>query len=1108
MANINLNSTATQTIEPLKLSGGSKNPFDSYRNQTINLKTPQGLYDMAKQAGLENEALDQINKAGGESQKYMSGGFVMDAMDVLNTFSYGFVGIAKGKGFAEGVKNRESFSDEDSLGKNGWQGKVAGFMGDILLDPLTYVAPWKIVTKIPGVVKGGNAVKSKLLGELTKIEVDGQKFFHREGGWTPLTFLSDKLIYGSAVDKSFLEGYEQVVGRNEAIVVYADDLLKTLDKLKPEVFGKTLTKGMDGRIISEDLQVLQRDLSPEDFESISGAYRMRDDLMQKLVDLGVVSKETADEHWGTYLKQSYDEYLEAKGTKGRAGIAIESRTRNRELSPAMMKALGQVDNPTVVWGTTLIKQIDLVKKAEIQKYVADGYAMSDDKLAEYAAKGGKMEDLHRIDDSSKYQLKGKEIDLKKKLVAVRDNLKTVLSARRIAVKDDKELVSTINKIDKELDRLKGATEDEIGEALSGMKQILRESAKLTDGPLKKAPTSTGQKALAEPLTKWLKAGTKSDRLARETISTADLWKEYRTKPEGIALSRAFNDPRLMYQWSNEIEFMDAIRYPDKAKVLTESADYFSDLTDAQQLARIRQAEKNARKFGELEQTKRVLEGTNLKLVQEAVNKLEDEYADLLWQKSGILDEIETQRMGQLAGKYVSKEIWEVLKGSFEPSKEVGESLVMWFKHAKVIWNPGSHVRNAFSASIQNWWKMGMGPWRADIYYDALKEFKTNGKYLNEMRSMGFNERSGYINELLTNYLTNKDLMEKSMAAQLGGKGMFRKYGKHIDNLMMKSYGHTDNIAKVAAYKFGLSKGLTKEDAYRQAMAATFNYSQVTPFVQRMRKSIWGVPFITFALKAAPLVAETLAKNPHRISVFGKARNDLFKAAGIEGEQEAEAMPDYMRDDMFVMRLPWKDDAGRSMYFDLSYIIPFGALADGSYLKDPLTANPVLGLVKELSSNETFAGNKVFNETDDMSTVLADISARILKMGLPPFMTDSLSDGYDKQGVRVDPKGGVNPMTMYGKLMRGNTQDLGPGERSFYQETFRLLGVGALPYNLTSKESSLAYRQKENLTKLLTENGVIKTFETGYLPKDSEYRPENQFLTEPPISEREVRPIGR
>ena len=334
---------------------------------------------------------------------------------------------------------------------------------------------------------------------------------------------------------------------------------------------------------------------------------------------------------------------------------------------------------------------------------------------------------------------------------------------------------------------------------------------------------------------------------------------------------------------------------------------------------------------------------------------------------------------------------------------------------------------------------------------------------------------------MDNYIGNKELLGKSIEKQMGGKNVARRWFKHVDRIMMNSYAHSDNVAKVAAYKHAVKGGMKKEEAYAQAMAATFNYSEVTPFVHRMRKSIWGVPFITFALKAVPLTAETLAKNPGRISVFGKARNSLFQAAGIEAEQEAEALPDYMRDDMFVMRLPWKDERGRSMYFDMSYIVPFGALADGSFLKDPISANPVLQTVRELSRNETFSGNKVFRESDDIEKVIADISVHILKLGMPPAVTDFMSDGYGSDGIKRDPKMGP------AKWSKTNTDDLGANERSFYQEAFRMVGMGALPYNLTSKESSLAYTQRENLTKMLTENGVLKAFETSYLPKDSPLR---------------------
>ena len=166
-----------QVPKPMKLgSGGSSDvatPF-TYTSRQTDLKTTDGLYDLANKAGLGNEADKMIQRSGGESQKFMSGGFIMDAMDILNAASYGVVGLVKGKGFMEGIKNRESLSDDDALGKYGWQGKIAGFIGDILLDPLTYIAPIKIISKIPGVAKAFEAGTEKVFGKLVEREVTGQ----------------------------------------------------------------------------------------------------------------------------------------------------------------------------------------------------------------------------------------------------------------------------------------------------------------------------------------------------------------------------------------------------------------------------------------------------------------------------------------------------------------------------------------------------------------------------------------------------------------------------------------------------------------------------------------------------------------------------------------------------------------------------------------------------------------------------------------------------------------------------------------------------------------------------------------------------------------------
>lgn len=854
-------------ITPLKEDEeGNYRGFNSKHSFNPDLDTPEGLYKLANQAGLGDQANQQMRKVGGETQKFFSGGFIMDALDVLNIGSYGMAGLLKGKGFKEGIKNRDSFSDEDALGKYGWQGKLAGLALDIVLDPLTYFAPLKHITKIPGVNKVLQMADSKLFGELKTITIEGQKAFKREGGWTPTRLMAEKLVYGFAADRTFLNGTQKEIGKAESMVGDAENLVTLLSKLVPRLFKSTLARGDDGRVLSANLDELARTHSPEQMAKIAPLYKMRDDLMQKLIDNGVITKETADEHWGTYLKQSYDEYLTAKNTiPGKKGVGITNQGRNKDLTKEVIERLGPIEDPSVIWAMTFLKQIDLIKKSELQKLTSDGYALTSDMLAAFTAKGGKVADLHHVG----------------------------------------------------------------------------------------------------------------------------------------------NDPT---------------------------------------------------------------------------------------------------RYGKLANKFVSKEVWDVLKGTFDPTKELGESLVLGFKHMKVVWNPASHARNAVSATVQNWWRMGIGPWRVDTYYDAWKELKTlklspdqQGKHIKMMKDLGFNENSGAIREILDNYLGNK-LVGEQLKSQLGKTpAEVKRYLKHIDGMMMRSYGHMDNVAKVAAFKHGLKQGMNPEDALKAAYEATFNYSEVTPFVHRMRRAIWGVPFITFALKSVPLVKSTLVHAPHRISVFGKARNDLFKAAGIEGEQESEVMPDYMRDNL-VMRLPWKDEKGRSMYFDLTYIIPFGAILTGEYMPErgnitkPLQQNPVLQLVKELSQNKTFSGHKIFNQTDDIETVGADLMIHLSKLALPPIGVDQLPLGYDQEGKRA--------FTPFAAMRDRETQDFGPNERSYYQEAFRIAGMGVSPYDLQSKERNMAYKQKEGLTKLLTERGILKEFRNPYLPKGSEFKqPENLY-------DRDVTPIGR
>src|SRR3990167_3871595 len=157
--------TGGGSIEELRkkygISGGA--PLPSARK----LETSNELYNLAVQNGLQDRADDILKQqAGEETKKIFSGGFITDIFDVINAAQYGVVGLLKGKSFNEGVRTRQSFSDKDALGDSGLPGIVAGIALDIAVDPLTYIAPWTIIKRVPGALKLIEAGQKTAFGKM------------------------------------------------------------------------------------------------------------------------------------------------------------------------------------------------------------------------------------------------------------------------------------------------------------------------------------------------------------------------------------------------------------------------------------------------------------------------------------------------------------------------------------------------------------------------------------------------------------------------------------------------------------------------------------------------------------------------------------------------------------------------------------------------------------------------------------------------------------------------------------------------------------------------------------------------------------------------------
>jgi hypothetical protein len=321
-------------------------------------------------------------------------------------------------------------------------------------------------------------------------------------------------------------------------------------------------------------------------------------------------------------------------------------------------------------------------------------------------------------------------------------------------------------------------------------------------------------------------------------------------------------------------------------------------------------------------------------------------------------------------------------------------------------------------------------------------------------------------------------------------GAMSKVKKVVDGIG-NIYQREEEVSKMAQYIFQRTeKGLPPEKAWQIAEAATFNYAQVTPFVRQLRTSIFGFPFVTFTVKATPEVAKVLLTKPTKISNIGKMKQAIENLSGnAETARERASEPSYIRDGFYI-KLPMKDSKGRSAYFDLTYILPFGDLVSGNYFNQTvnrdtglpesipmalLSNSPLMNAVKELSRNQDFYGDKIWKDSDSQEQQLKDIFRYISKSYSPPAIADQIPNGFQTDGTRrptvtekiIDPTKAASPTNQ---------------QRTNMEEMLRDVGLKIQPINADVQETYMNWEKTNALQTMLQEAGITKQFQKTYIPK--------------------------
>lgn len=236
-----------------------------------------------------------------------------------------------------------------------------------------------------------------------------------------------------------------------------------------------------------------------------------------------------------------------------------------------------------------------------------------------------------------------------------------------------------------------------------------------------------------------------------------------------------------------------------------------------------------------------------------------------------------------------------------------------------------------------------------------------------------------------------------------------------------------------------------------------------------------MPFITFTYKATPLVAKTLIEKPAVIGKYGLIKRGLEKLSPQDQlAKEREAEPDYIRKGFYV-RMPMEDQFGRALYFDMTYILPFGDLISGNIFEGAksgqslagaaLSKFPALNMIGELYSNEDFFGNPIIKATStDPMEVGRDVLGYLINAYGPPPFTQTPS-----RLIQATQLGGMKP------------EEVGQ-KRTITEEVLRNFGLKVQPFKLEQQQGAREREARDALQELLKEKGEIREKTIPYIPK--------------------------
>lgn len=235
--------------------------------------------------------------------------------------------------------------------------------------------------------------------------------------------------------------------------------------------------------------------------------------------------------------------------------------------------------------------------------------------------------------------------------------------------------------------------------------------------------------------------------------------------------------------------------------------------------------------------------------------------------------------------------------------------------------------------------MGGLPWyRVDVYARGLRDMHKVSKGLPveewelARKVINFGGRS-ITSDISGHIRDGLDIFQKTDFAPLAYVRWVRKMADTVSKKMGgQVYGFIEDWMKYSKYLSNRDQGLSPIAAGQDASRTLFDYDEVGSYINWLRNSPIGSPFVTFTYKAVPFMLRESIKHPIRAAsvLLGfQAWNSLQGTDNVKKYMPSWATPMNMVDEFLTpwLRIPATGPTGTQHYINTSYFSPWGDIGD-------------------------------------------------------------------------------------------------------------------------------------------------------------------------------------